>query len=76
MEVWTTSDRLLEGIGTAIFLSLCFARAACTASVCTSGDTQQFKEELFIHSTNENITEKQSQVKIFILIYIFNLIIN
>lgn len=41
MEVWTTSDRRLEGIGTAIFLSLCLARAACTASVCTSGQMWQ-----------------------------------
>lgn len=37
MEVCTTSERLLEGIGTAIFLSTCRASTACTASVCTSG---------------------------------------
>lgn len=37
IEVCTTRERRFEGIGTAIFLSLCLARAACTASVCTSG---------------------------------------
>lgn len=33
-EDWTNTDLLLEGIG--IFLSLYFAKAACTASVCKS----------------------------------------
>lgn len=36
MEVCTTSERLLEGIGTATFLSTCLANTACTASVWTS----------------------------------------
>lgn len=36
MEVCTTSERLLEGIGTATFLSTCRANTACTASVWTS----------------------------------------
>lgn len=36
MEVCTTSERLLEGIGTAIFLSTWRANTACTASECTS----------------------------------------
>ncbi|TNN40950.1 hypothetical protein EYF80_048893 [Liparis tanakae] len=32
IDVWTTSERRFEGIGTAIFLSLFLASAACTAS--------------------------------------------
>lgn len=38
-EDWTNTDRLLEGIG--IFLSLYFAKAAWTASVCKSKRTEQ-----------------------------------
>lgn len=37
IEDWTNTDRLLEGIG--IFLSLYFANAAWTASVCKSNRT-------------------------------------
>lgn len=37
IEDWTNTDRLLEGIG--IFLSLYFAKAAWTASVCKSNRT-------------------------------------
>lgn len=36
IEVCTTSERLLDGIGTATFLSTCRASTACTASVWTS----------------------------------------
>lgn len=38
-EDWTNTDRLLEGIG--IFLSLYFAKAAWTASVCKSERTHR-----------------------------------
>ena len=38
-EDWTNTDRLLEGIG--IFLSLYFAKAAWTASVCKSKRTRE-----------------------------------
>lgn len=40
-EDWTKTDRLLEGIG--IFLSLYFAKAAWTASVCKSKGTHQHR---------------------------------
>lgn len=44
MDVCTTSERLLEGIGTAIFLSTCRANTACTASVCTSEREEEKRE--------------------------------
>lgn len=40
-EDWTNTDRLLEGIG--IFLSLYFAKAAWTASVCKSKRTHRHR---------------------------------
>lgn len=45
MEVCTTSERLLEGIGTATFLSTCLANTACTASVWTSERGRGGEEE-------------------------------
>lgn len=52
MEVCTTSERLLEGIGTATFLSTCRANTACTASVWTSDRHR----ERFIHTKAEEET--------------------
>lgn len=49
MEVCTTSERLLDGIGTATFLSTCRANTACTASVWTS------EGERFIHKKAEEL---------------------
>ena len=39
-EDWTSTDRLFEGMG--IFLSLYFAKAAWTASVCKSVETHPY----------------------------------
>ena len=36
MGDWTKAERLLVGMGSAIFSSLCLASAACTASVWMS----------------------------------------
>lgn len=38
---WTKADRLLVGMGSAIFSSLCLASAACTASVWMSTHIEQ-----------------------------------
>lgn len=48
MEVCTTSERLLDGMGTATFLSTCRASTACTASVWTSEtDRQRESDHIF-----------------------------
>lgn len=41
-EDWTSTERLLEGMG--IFLSLYFAKAAWTASVCRSKETHPLSQ--------------------------------
>lgn len=45
MDVCTTSDRRLEGIGTATLLSTCLANTACTASLWTSGGEMVLEKE-------------------------------
>lgn len=53
MEVCTTSERLLEGMGTATFLSTCRANTACTASVCTSEWERERQVNRLIHAKEE-----------------------
>lgn len=53
MEVCTTSERLLEGMGTATFLSTCRANTACTASVWTSEWERERQVNRLIHAKEE-----------------------
>lgn len=55
MGDWTKAERLLVGMGSAIFCSLCLASAACTASVWMSKDTVRINR---VTQIRKNISKK------------------